>query len=269
MKASVLSIEGKKLREIELPKFFSSEIREDLIYKVLEAKKSRQPYYPMLLAGKQYSASGKIPHRRNVWKTHYKRGISRIPRKIITRKGSQFMWIGATIPGTRGGRRAHPPKLLSMTSRSKINKKEMKMALLSAISATAAENELRKKYSTLKGKTILGLPIIVEQKFLSLKTKEMAESLRKILGDDISKVAFKRKSIRSGRGKMRGRKHRKNAGAIIVLGNSDKMKAEIMDSSSAKSLSVTGLAKGGQGRLAIYTENAINDLNERFKENGN
>jgi len=56
MKSNVLSIEGKKLKEIELPNCFSQEIREDIIAKVLEAKKIKQPYAPLLVAGQQYSA---------------------------------------------------------------------------------------------------------------------------------------------------------------------------------------------------------------------
>lgn len=266
MKANVLSIEGKKLKEINLPEFFSNEIREDIVSKVLESKKSMQPYYPMLLAGKQYSASGIIPHRRNVWKTHYKKGISRIPRKIMTRKGSQFVWIGATIPGTVGGRRAHPPKISTMISKKKVNKKENKIAFFSALSATKSEKELRKKYSSLKNKDLknLNLPLVVESKFLSLKTNQMIESLKKILDSDLSQIAFKKKSVRSGKGKLRGRKHKKNSGALIVVGNNEKINWNIMDYSSVKNLGVTDLAEGGQGRLTIYTEEAIKELNEKF-----
>jgi len=113
MKARILDTNGKKTKEITLPSFFSHKIRYDLIAKILEAKKTRQPYSPSPVAGNQHSASGKIRHRRHVWKTHYGKGISRIPRKIMTRRGSQFNWVGATIPSTRGGRRAHPPKILS------------------------------------------------------------------------------------------------------------------------------------------------------------
>ena len=39
MKTEILSIEGKKTKEVELPAFFSYPIREDIISKVLEAKK--------------------------------------------------------------------------------------------------------------------------------------------------------------------------------------------------------------------------------------
>jgi len=136
MKTKILDINGNKTREIQLPRIFSREIRKDIIAKVLEAKKSKHPYSPSPVAGKQHSASGKIVHRRHVWKSGYGRGISRIPRKITSRRGSQFNWIGAEISSTRGGRRAHPPKILSMINTKKINRKELKSALISALSAT-------------------------------------------------------------------------------------------------------------------------------------
>ena len=64
---------------------------------------------------------------------------------------------------------------------------------------------------------------------------------------------------------MRGRKNKKNAGALIVLGDKEKINANVLDSSNVKNLSVVNLAKGGQGRLTIYTEEAIKELNGKFK----
>ena len=266
MKANILSVEGKKLKEIELPNCFSQEIREDMIAKVLEAKKIKQPYAPLLVAGQQYSASGKIKHRRHVWKTHYGRGISRIPRKIMSRRGSQFNWIGATVPFAVGGRRAHPPKVISMLNRKKINKKEMIIALMSAISATANENEMKKKYERLKDKKIdaKNLPFIVESKIVSLKTKDLLKSLKEIFGRDLFDIALKKKSVRSGKGKLRGRKYKSNAGMLIVTGKKEKMETKLFDISNTNNLNVTDLAKGKQGRLVIYTEQAIKDLGEKF-----
>jgi len=93
------------------------------LQKFWKQKKSQQPYAPSPVAGKQHSASGKIRHRRHVWKSHYGQGISRIPRKSVSRRGDRFNWIGAEISSTRGGRRAHPPKILSMINTKKITKK--------------------------------------------------------------------------------------------------------------------------------------------------
>ncbi len=265
MKTDILDINGKKTKSIELPSAFSKNIREDLIHRILEVKKHKQPYAPNLMAGKQHSASGRIVHRRHVWKSGYGRGMSRIPRKTMSRRGSQFNWIGAEVASTVGGRRAHPPKVLSMMNMGKINKKEMKMALESALSATANERMVMKKYERLTGQKISGFPFVVESKFISLKTKELIASLRKILGEKLFECAIKVKSIRSGRGKRRGRTYKSNAGALIVLGKGEKIKAQILDFKTVDTLGVVDLAKGGPGRLTIYTENAIKDLGEKLK----
>src|SRR3990172_7021684 len=204
-KSGILSIEGKKIKEVELPEFFSYPVREDIISKVLEAKKTMQPYSPSLVAGKQHAASGKIVHRRHVWRSGYGRGMSRIPRKIISRRGSQFNWIGAEVSSTRGGRRAHPPKVISMLNKQKINKKEVKKALMSALSATA----------------------------------------------DIKQISLKYKS---------------NAGILIVIGKNEKMKAKDFPIRNAENLGISDLAAGGPGRLVIYTEQAIKDLQNKFGE---
>ena len=266
MKAEVFDINGKKAKEIALPSFFSVKIRDRIIAKVLEVKKIMQPYSPSPVAGKQYSASGKIRHRRHVWKTHYGRGMSRIPRKIMSKRGSQFNWTGSTIPSAVGGRRAHPPKILSMMNHGKINKKEMLIALKSALAATADEKELKKKYERLENVKVQKLPIVVDSKISSLKTKELLSSMKTILGKELSEVAFKNKTQRAGRGKSRGRKYKSNAGMILVTGKDEKVKTNAFDVKNAANVSVTDLAKGSPGRLAVYTEGAIKSLEERFRE---
>jgi large subunit ribosomal protein L4e len=263
MKAEVLDINGERVKEIDLPEFFSEKIREDIIYKVLEAKKIRQPYAPFYLAGNQASASGKIRHGRRKWKTAYGHGISRVPRKIMWRRGTQFYWIGATISGARKGRQAHPPKVLSMLNRNKVNKKEMKLALKTALSATASKERLEKKYSTLK-KFEKKLPIIVESKITSLKTKEFFGSLRKIL-DNAYVIAIQKKTVRAGKGKRRGRKYKMNAGLLLIVGKAEKIKVKGIEVANANNVGVNDLARGGLGRLVIYTENAIKELEKRIE----
>lgn len=259
MKTKIYSIDGKQGKEIELPKCFSAKIREDIVAKVLESKKKKQPYAPSPVAGNQYSASGKLIHRRHVWKSQYGRGMSRIPRKRMSRRGTQFNWVGATVPNTRGGRRAHPPKILSMLNFLKINKKESKIALFSALSATANKNLVEKKYARIE-KLEKVVPFVVESKFSSLKIKELTNSLKNILGKNLFDIAKQTKSIRAGKGKLRGRKYKKNAGLLIVVGENEKIKTSVFDVINVKNLGVTDLAKGGVGRLAIYTEDAIKYL---------
>ena len=247
-KANILDVNGKNVKEINLPSCFSGKIREDIVSMILEAKKIKQPYGPSPVAGNQYSASGKIRHRRHVWKTHYGKGIARIPRKIMSRRGSQFNWVGATVPSAVGGRRAHPPKVISMLGKKRINKKEMKIALISAISATASEKEVKNKYDKLKNSKIKSLPLIVDSKIISLKTKELVSSIKKILGDELYKVAIKKKVVRSGKGKMRGRKYKSNAGMLLVTGKDEKLRTSVFDVKNYETLGVNDLAKGKMGR---------------------
>ena len=268
MKANLLNIEGKKLKQIEVPKFFNEKVRVDLIQKILEVKKVKQPYAPSPLAGNNYSASGVLKHHRHVWKSQYGRGMSRVPRKTMTRKGSQFTWVGATVSNTRGGRRAHPPKAISMMGQGKVNKKELVKAIISAIAATASVKWVQKRYNSLLGKdnkTMPEFPIIVESKLTNLKSKELLVSLKKILGDELFSISLKKKSVRSGKGKLRGRKYKNNLGLLIVTGNEEKLKSSGIDIVKVKSLSLEDLSKGVPGRLTVYTENAIKELGEKYK----
>ncbi len=265
MKTKLYTINGKQEKEINLPNCFSESIRANLIQKVIEAKKIQQPYAPNPVAGRQYSASGKLNHRRKVWKSQYGRGISRIPRKIMTRKGSQFNWVGATSPNTRGGRRAHAPKILSRLGLARVNKKEMKLALQSALSATISPEWVVKRYATLEDQKITNLPFIVESKIITLKSKDLISSLKKILGDTLFALALQKKTIRSGKGKLRGRKYKNNLGLLLIVGNDEKIKITAFDVKTANTVGITDLAVGGPGRLTVYTEAAIKDLEAKFK----
>jgi large subunit ribosomal protein L4e len=265
MKAKILDITGKGKANIDLPKCFSKSVREDIILKIVESKKNKQPYAPSPVAGNQSSASGNIVHKRHVWKSQYGRGMSRVPRKSLTKRGSQFNWVGAVVPNTRGGRRAHPPKAVSMINTKKINKKELKLGLINAINATLNSLFVRKKYKTLKDTEIKNLPLIIESKFLTLKTKEIVSSLKKILGKDLFKIALRKKSIRAGKGTMRGRKYKSNAGLLLVIGKDEKLKTTAFEVVNAQNLSVINLASGGVGRLTIYTENSIKYLGDKLK----
>lgn len=265
MKTKILDINGKEKEKIDLPKCFSEETREDIISKVIEAQKSGQPYAPSPVAGKQHAAKGKVVHRRHVWRSGYGRGMSRVPRKITTRRGSQFIWEAAEVPQAKGGMRAHPPKVVSRINTLKINKKELKKAFESALSATSDGKIVAKRYKRLNEKKIENLPLIVDSKIISLKAKELISSLKKILGD-LFEVALKERKIRKGKGKTRGRKYKKSAGLLLVTGKKEKIKTNMIDVKNSENLSVTDLAKGGVGRLTIYTEQAIKEISERCKE---
>ncbi len=110
MKIPILNISKEEIGKQEMPVQFEEEIRLDLIKRAVIAIKNneRQAYGADPMAGKR--ASAKLSRRRHVYKTSYGIGISRVPRKIMSSRGTRMNWVGAFAPGTVGGRKAHPPK---------------------------------------------------------------------------------------------------------------------------------------------------------------
>jgi len=259
MKTEVLNPEGKKIKEIELPKCFSYQIREDIAQKYYEAQKKIQAYGPNKNAGKMYAASGKLRHRRHKWKTTYGRGISRVPRKIFWRRGTQFYWQGATVSGTVGGRRAHPPRPEHFLKKKKINKKEKLIAIKSAISSTALPDYVKRRYETLE---VSKVPFVVSSDILKLKTKEFLTALKKILSD-LYKVALKRKRVRAGKGKLRSRKYKQTRGLLLIVCKNENKKISGIDVRKVSELGADDLWP--LGRLCVYTEKAISDLEKLWE----
>ncbi len=231
MKTQVLDKDGKAVRETDLPDCFSMPVRRDIILKVYEASKYNQPYAPFLYAGMRHSASGIIKHARRKWKTAYGYGISRVPRKLLTRRGSRFLWVGAEISSARGGREAHPPKV--ERKEKKINKKEKRIALISAIAATASSPVVKSRYKNINLKS--PLPIILDSSITGMKTKDINNLLIKLFGRKVD--------------------------VLIVYAQNEKIKCKYFESSSVKNLNIKNLASGSvPGRLVVYTENAIKEL---------
>ena len=142
MKVNVMDISNAKVGELNLPAQFKEEFRPDIIHRAVLALQSNamQPYGAAPEAGKRVSA--KLSRRRRKFKTSYGIGISRVPRKILSRRGMRMTWVAAFAPGTVGGRRAHPPKS-AKNWELKINKKERKKAIRSALAATASKDYIK------------------------------------------------------------------------------------------------------------------------------
>jgi len=257
MKAQILSQTGSK-GEISLPEIFSSKVREDIAQKFFEAEKKIQPYGPNPESGKHHSASGNLSHSRRLWKTAYGKGISRVPRKIMWRRGDHFFWVGAETSGTRGGRQAHPPKVARFQNEKKINKKEKRIAIESAFSSTANSEFLKKRYSTLQ-EIKISLPLVISSDALKLKTKEFFQFLEKNLGQVYS-VAIRHKKQRAGKGKMRNRRYSENAGLLLVIGKKESKNISGIEVRKISEVEISDLFP--LGRLTIYTENAVKELNQ-------
>jgi len=246
MKAKLFDKSGKAKGEVDLPKCFSGKVRADVLLKVFEAQKGvyAQAYGAMKGAGAQYSASGISKKKRHDWKGTYGKGISRVPRKIMSRHGASFNWIGATVSSARGGRRPHAPRAGKNVFK-KINKKELQIAFVSALSGTAKD------------------AVVFDKGVLDLKTKDFILALKKVFGD--AKV-WKVKSIRAGRGKMRGRKYKSNAGLLFVIGSEEKMKRKGIEVVNVDDLTIKDLSPNGEvGRKVCYTVKAVEEIEEAFK----
>jgi len=255
MKAKIISQSGSA-KEIEMPAFFSERIREDIIQKVFEAMKEISPYAAYYMAGKQNSASGNLSHSRRLWKTAYGKGISRVPRKIMWRRGDHFYWIGAETSGTRGGRQAHPPKIERFETKKKINKKEMIIAMKSAIAATANPDYIKRRYSSLSDVNIK-FPIVIDSELIKMKAGEFFGFLENILGS-LWSISLQKKTVRAGKGKLRNRKYKRTAGLLLVIGEKETGKFSGITIRKVDELEAEEFYP--LGRLTIYTENAVNDL---------
>jgi large subunit ribosomal protein L4e len=259
MKAKLFDKTGKERGTVDLPKNFAVKIRADILAKAYDVQRGLhlQSYGSMEGAGAQYSASGISKKKRHDWKATYGKGISRIPRKVMSRHGASFNWIGATVASTRGGRRPHAPRSAKVLFK-KMNKKELLIAFNSALAGTVDSKAMEKKFG--KG---VGVGAVVGGDVIELKTKNFIELMRGIFGKE-AKI-LKEKSIRAGIGKMRGRKYKSNAGMLFVLGNEEKMSRKGIDVCNVINLTIKDLSPNGEaGRLVCYSEKAIKDIEERF-----
>lgn len=259
MKVPVLSLDGSVLREIELPLLFHEGVRPDLIKRAVlsDMSKRYQPKGSNVRAGMETSA--KYRGRKDSYGAIKNKGIAMLPKEVLP-KGR----FGRTrrIPSSVKGRRAHPPKVEKILVE-RINKKEYKKALRSAIAATAVADAVRKRGHRIKEEK--PLPIVVDNSFEGmLKTKEVFGALKKMgLSDDLKRVGkYKR---RSGVGRRKGGKKRRIS-ALIVVGSECNMtkggrNINGVDVVPVDMLSVEMLAPGTHpGRLAVYTESAIEKL---------
>lgn len=249
VKVPIFKADGSKKGDIELPSAFSAAVRPDLVHKAVRVAQSnrRQPYGSALMAGAMHSTKGAGKGK----------GMARVPR--IGGSGP-----GALAPPTVGGRRAHPPEARRVWTE-KINNKERKLAIRSAIAATAS-----RELVTARGHRIgekVTLPVIVDASFEKIdKASDMLAAFDKIgLSADLQR-ASEGIHVRAGRGKMRGRRLRKPTSILVVAADLSKLSRGAgnlpgVDVVAPKDLSAEMLAPGGvAGRLTVFTEEALKSL---------
>ncbi len=261
MKLKIIDQQGKEKSQAELPRQFSEPVRADLIKKaVLTVQKNNmQAYGASERAGMRHSAD--LSRRRRKYRGSYGHGISRVPRKILSRRGTQMYWVGAVMPGTVGGRKAHPPKPGKKLAQ-KINKKERRKAICSAISAS-----INKELVSAKGHLVPdNYPFLITADFEKIdKLKDLLRAIKNLgFEKELERAAKPRK--RAGRGKTRGRKKKNPRSLLMVC--SDNCKLSIAASNlpgvevaNVKNLNSELLAPGAMpGRVALYTASAIEVL---------
>jgi len=257
----IQDLEGKKVKERKLPEQFSEEYHPNLIKRAVLTLQSnkRQPYGAKPKAGLR--ASARISKRRHDYRGCYGHGISRVPRKVTWRRGTQFGWVGAIVSSAVGGRKAHPPKAEKNWNK-KINIKEKRKAIRSAISATLNLDLIKERNHIIPK----NYPFIIESKIEDLqKTKEVKLTLEKLgLKDELKRIEVKK--VRAGKGKSRGRKYKKKTGPLIVVSSNCKLtKAGTnipgIQIIKVENLNAELLAPGTQaGRLTLFTDKAIERL---------
>src|SRR3989338_8563739 len=212
MNLNLVSLENAQSGQVELPKQFDEPVSKSLIARAVITIQlnNRTPYGAKPGAGTRVSAQ--VSRRRRNYRGSYGKGISRVPRKILTRRGSQMYWVGALMPGTVSGRRAHPPKAYKILEK-KINNKENSKAMRSALAASIDAKSVEKHGHKLPS----GYPFIVADDITKLsKTKEVFAALEKLgFSNELERSSKKR--IRAGIGKMRGRKYDRKVGPLIVV----------------------------------------------------
>lgn len=253
MKANIIDLSGNTSSQVDLPPVFEEEYRPDLIKRaVLSAQANRlQPYGPHFYAGMNTSAQSWGPGH----------GVSRVPRLKNGRKA-------AGIPMAVGGRRSHPPRPEADRTE-KINIKERRKAIRSAIAATASTDLVLARGHKFSRE----LPLVAENAIESLdKTADVRKFLVAAgLWDDVERAKLGR-NIRAGKGKMRGRKY-KNRKSLLIVAASDQGLGKAarnlpgVDFITVEKLNAELLAPGTQaGRLTIWTESSLQKLSEKSSQ---
>ena len=252
--AKIFDLTGKEVSTTNLPQIFNTPRRPDVIKRAVVAIQSHryQPQGRDPMAGKKNTAESRGTGL----------GISRMPR--LKERGQR----AAFAPGTVGGRSAHPPEAEKKIKK-KIPKKEMRLALRSAVAATGSKDAV-----ALRGHMVddvPGFPLVVVDDIQGVqRTKDMEEALLNLgVMADIIRVKESRK-VRAGKGKMRGRKMKQAVGPLLVIAKNEGVAEAArnlpgLDVVSLENLNAELLAPGTHsGRLTIWTNSAFEKLEKTF-----
>jgi large subunit ribosomal protein L4e len=253
------TLEGKKRGTVTVPAVFDTPLRKDIIKRAVLAQQSaryqRHGVDPM--AGKRTSAES--------WGTGH--GKARVPRR--KGHGYQSASHGAFAPFTVSGRKTHPPEAVK-NPLERINKKERRLAIRSAIAATANPEIVASRGHAFEAEQF---PLVIVDKFQELQSTEDVKEVLDNIGvwSDIIRVKDGRK-VRGGNARRRGRKYRKPVGPLIVITKDDGIRRAARNIPGVNIVYVSKLnaeilAPGTQpGRLTIWTKSAMKALADKPTE---
>ena len=252
--AKIFDLQGKPIGKITLPAVFETHLRPDVIKRaVLAIQSSRlQPQGRDPMAGKKTSAESRGTGM----------GISRIPR--VKGGGGR----AAFAPSTVGGRQPHPPRSEKKIIK-RISKKEARLALLSAMAASAIKENVASRGHAVED--VPQVPLIVTDSIEELtKTKEVEDVFTNLgIQSDIHRVKASRK-IRAGKGKRRGRKIKQAVGPLIVVAENRGLidaasNLPGVDATTVNNLNAEMLAPGTHpGRLTLWSNSAIEQVDKIY-----
>jgi len=261
---NVYSLKGEKVGTVKLGEVFSIPLREDLISKVVISQQSnkRKKYGADPMAGKRTSAhyhgSSHVYGRAKM----AKREMARMAR--IHGEGPQ-LFAARFVPQATKGRECHPPMAERDWSKD-LNKKEKKLALLSAIAASTNKELVVERGHKVEG--IKEVPLVFVDDFEGLKTTKEVNAALVALGLKAELERSKEKKIRAGLGKARGRPYRKKKGPLVIVSKKCALQKAArniagLDIAIANQLNTELLAPGSHaGRLTIWTKSAIEEINK-------
>jgi large subunit ribosomal protein L4e len=151
----------------------------------------------------------------------------------------------------------------------RIPKKEARLALLSAIAATASKEAIASRGHRIED--VPEIPLIVADSIEGLvKTSELEAALTNLgVLSDLYRVKDSRK-IRAGKGKRRGRKMKQGIGPLIVVAENKGIfdaasNLPGVDVTMINNLNAEMLAPGTHpGRLTLWTNGAIERLDKLY-----
>ena len=248
MNTTVYDLDGGDAGSVELPGVFETPFRPDLIGRAVTVAQAnrKQAYGADEFAGMRTPAESFGSGR----------GLAHVPRSEN---------VARRVPHAVSGRRAHPPKAEKDQTKD-LNDKERRLAVRSAIAATTDVALVADRGHAFDED--LDLPLVVSDEFESLEKTQEALGVLEALGVDADiERADEGRSVRSGRGKSRGRKYRQPKSLLVVTSEEPSRAARNLagvDVATAREVNAEDLAPGAHpGRLTLWTESAVAEVADR------